>query len=368
MKSQYKSAYAKKRANKRKAVPKRSAPKRKTVSDKRSAVVKPTRVAARVGYMSQSRWLSTIKSPSIVKTMAKLGAPNVYTTNGVRIQNGMGGCYSIGSIVHQPASTLGAVFAQDQSAPSNLGPRRLLLESYIGTLNYTNGTNAPCEMELYDLVLKKDLPYTHTVQGGVPPNAITTTLYDDPVAYILRGIQTGAGSAGGGFNPTFPTAPSMMYGSSVYDSQYFKDYFKVVKRTIVELTGGSTHTHTVSLKSNRLLKQEETNSSVISGIRGVTCFTLALVRTFGSITQLTADPLTDIETTAASRISCHFVSRYKYTYVADNASSVGYLNTLYRVPDQSTGSYTQAVVIPQNPTAAPQYVENARAVKVQPNF
>jgi hypothetical protein len=130
MKSQYKSGYAKKRAQKKRVA--RKPVVKKTTRTARTTVkrgvVKPTRVVARPGYMSQSAWIMASRPEKISKRMEEVGALNTYTTNGARDQQGMGGCYSIGSINHLNNSALNALIGTFQGIEvNNIGPRRIAL-------------------------------------------------------------------------------------------------------------------------------------------------------------------------------------------------------------------------------------------------
>lgn len=327
MKDKYKSAYAKKRATKRK-----SAPKRKTTAPKKSnvkkAVVVPDRVRAAPGYLSTSLWVATNKPAPSIKAMKAVGLSSVYTDNISNISGSAVGHHGAFQLAHMPKFDIqGIDTALAGQEVNRSGPRRFVLESYYSETSITNNTTGSQEVELYDLVTKQDLPFIKSFVIGTN----TYLVGANPIAYMVEGIAAAQAAATGSVVQT-----ALLVGTNPFDSPFFKDHFKVVKRTIIQMSPGASHRHTVSLKPNRLCKEEDygfapgtpTPSGSIIATAGFQCFTMGIIRPYGAV-DITATP--NIPHCPRGSVVTVQSMRYKYTEVVGLQSNLRY-NTQITTP------------------------------------
>jgi len=139
---------------------------------------------------------------------------------------------------------------------------------------------------------------------------------------------------------------AMLIGSSPYDSPFFKDHFKVVRRNIIQLTPGASHRHTVSLKPNRLVKEEDVNvnssplqpEGQIICTAGFQCFTLLFMRPYAAVdtTPASPPPATTVNT-PRSLITFVQSNRYTYTQVVGLNQTLTYTTGL---PTPGTPTFT----------------------------
>jgi len=251
MKDKYKSGYAKKRAaNKRKSAPKPAGRKqnRKTTKVSKRGLVVPTKVHTSPGVLSQSSWLAANKLTPRVKAIEMVGTRNIYTNNDSDIFTCSPGHWACFTFPHlQKTDYQGICTVLPPAGTRVNAPKRFVSDSYLSDQSFTNTNNVSTEMELYDVVCRKDLPFINTFTIGTQ----AYTVSPDPVAYITEGIAACQGA------PTLSVGrTALLIGTSPYDSPFFKEYFKVVKRTVVQLAPGASHRHTVSLKPSRLCTEE----------------------------------------------------------------------------------------------------------------
>lgn len=140
--------------------------------------------------------------------------------------------------------------AMPAQAPAGNATRRFLLERVQANIVYTNASSASCTVDLYDIATKldNDLSISNAWQNGI---AMETTL-----------------PAG--------TPPVAVLGVKPWQSQQFKEFFKVVRTTHVNLAAGASHRHNISLGPNILLKEQRVLENV--NYAGLTYFTLAVVK------------------------------------------------------------------------------------------
>lgn len=276
------------------------------------------------GIASKSEFIIKRKHTKQTKAMKMVGAPNFTIYNGQSTLLAEAGFQNFGSIVWDDTDRLyGLIAAASPTTGSmiNVQPSRFLLESTFGELLFTNSTNMACEVEIYDIVLKQDLPYYPTTRVGAQPGGSPATASGwDPTpqgAWVLgASLASGAQIAGTQAN---------VIGSSPFDSQLFKDHFAVHKRTLVQMPLGSVHRHFVQKKHNRLVTQAHTYDEVIGAWRGITSYTMYVVR--GYPVQLSGE-LGAGSTTASCQLNLVQSVRCKWTYVQDATAGAVYNDAL----------------------------------------
>jgi len=341
MKNQYKSAYAKKRAAaKRKAAGRKAkkpvrARRVRKAATKRRGVAVPTRIKHEPGVLSTSAWLSSSRPSKSLSLMERVGTRNIYTSNGSGQITNSSGYWGISNIKHLEKHDFQAILqeipyeAQASGGGINSAPRRFVLESYLSDLAFSNFSTATVELELYDVVCRKDLPLLNDFTiGGLG----TYNVGAYPADYIVQGLAAAQGT----LTPALQSA--MLIGSSPFDSPWFNEYFKVVKRTIVQLSAGAGHRHQVSLKPNRLLKEEAltytaTGDDAAGGMvcdAGFQCFTLVMLRPYPAMDSTTghvglvSTPKTSVGYTQQVRIA--------YTRIANTSAKLTYNTAIPQFP------------------------------------
>ena len=293
------------------------------------------RLRSTAACMTQSTWRMSHKPTPQVTAIERVGAPNVYVTNGITGVYASTNRYGMNWLAYTSNPQLYKLFTL---IPSQRGNRRLVLESVQALNSIANGTNAPVEMELYDIILKRDLPRTNVITSGGNPWTCTS----DPVSYVLNGIAA-AQSTGATPVSTFAQT-NLPIGLSVYDSPFFNQYFKVSKRTIVELMPGATHQHAVYLTTNKLLDESAvspTNPALsnegTADSKDLATFTLIMLRPQPAIDISGSTP---ILCSAGGNLNVVQSIRYKYTFTQDISQANYYINSL---PAVNPADVTQIV-------------------------
>jgi hypothetical protein len=204
-----------------------------------------------------------------------------------------------------------------------------------------NATTQSCEIDLYDVVLKRDMLVNLTFSA----NGISYTAPGFPAEYINVGLQ-----AQQGVNPSSPPnpLPYNIVSCVPTDSQLFKQYFKIVKKTRVFMAPGACHKHTFTIKTNRML-DEYLVSGGYQGIKGFTSWTMMVIR---GMPVYDAETATVTSTTASTAIQCVRSQRIKYSYIADTSYTSLFGSSLTNIP-----AANQSFVSPLNGTVV--YVEGA---------
>ena len=280
----------------------------------------PTRISNTNNVVSHSTWLSANKPSYKVSTLEKVGAKNVYQQSTTIAGVASLGCYGITQVRHMTiVDDLAAVFVGTTLPGAQGGnPRQYVLESYISEVSVANNTNVIAEVELYDVVLKRDLVNTLTISIGNPP--VAYTVQGNAVDLVLKGLDMAQNIPS---NTT--TATTLPYGVSIFDSPMFNDYCKVVKRTVIEMSPGGVHQHVVSLKPNRLIREDVVGGSNMNALAGLTCYTLVLIRPTAGL-----DITTPGITTPQTQINVIQTRRMAYTWSQDIANSLQYRNGVAR--------------------------------------
>ena len=211
-----------------------------------------------------------------------------------------------------------------QRLPTGTGVQRCVLESLQSEISMVNQTNATTELEIYDISLRRDLPLSNSLRLN---NGNTYTLIASPSSYWDKGTNAIANEA----DNTLPY-PSDIIGSSPFDSPFFKDYFRVKKRTQVVLPQGAHHKHIVLLKPNHLMDEVESQTGTMYGFKGLTMYSLVVIKG----TPSTDTDAADAPTTTPTLLACVQSFRYKFTWVQDETYTGSYTTNLTTPVPQPT--------------------------------
>lgn len=279
------------------------------------------------GLMTNSLWSYRARAlPFRVRAMKAVGAPDIYHQNYAQVLNTATGLQTYTSF---PSVTPAQLKAISGNTPSG-APNRVLIQNAQTEITFTNVNNTSCEVELYDIFFKRDL--------SIGAN-ITTTLgnytIEDIDEMIANGAKASANIAPGGSDV------SRYIGASPFDSQPFKNYCRVVKRTHVMLASGASHRHQALIGVNKLGDESIIGNDDLTYLKGFTYATLMYVRGVGAY-----DP-TDV--TGGATVNGVFLNvvtsvRIKYTYVTDNTNTIHYNNQplplgLPNVRNPGSGAY-----------------------------
>lgn len=201
------------------------------------------------GYITNSMF-SAYRKPNISAAIQKYAAmPSYYITNAsdsLSVQSGFQNAIFT-------ALNTQAYFANFYSllpAPSPVGnrTRRFVLLRSQSRTTYTNSTSVSCQMDLYDIAVKRDNDLINPLAAWANGLALQTTT---PNPYIVLGTKP-------------------------WQSQQFKEFFKIVKTTQVNLAPGASHQHTITLSPNQVIKEQMVLENTC--YKGLSFFTIAVVK------------------------------------------------------------------------------------------
>lgn len=311
----------------KKAAAARAANRRGNLRGRARRVIRKPTIQASGGVVTSSsfRMIKRGKTDPRVTAIKRVGSPNIYVNQVPKTIITSAGFLNYWSMFHQYNTDLRNIRQLINS--SSAAPIRYVLENYMNEMTMTNTTNASCEVEIYDLTLKKDL----LVQFAYEEAANTYVVNGSPEAYWEVGTRLMSGQADAVSPPN-----STVLGASPFDSQLFKDYFKVQKRTRVMLSQGASHRHFVTLNVNKVIDDAfvQTSQQII-GHKGITVYTMLVVRGFPQTTGNVEDP--GVSTTCPCQLAIVNQQRYKYTWSADLSNTGNYY-------DQLTSPATTAVL------------------------
>lgn len=187
--------------------------------------------------------------------------------------------------------------AMPAQAPAGNATRRFLLERLQANVVYTNASSASCTLDLYDIATKldNDLGIANAWQTGV---AMETTL-----------------PAG--------TPPVNVLGVKPWQSQQFKEFFKVVRTTHVNLAAGASHRHNISLSPNIVLKEQRILENI--NYSGLSYFTLAVVK---GVPVCDDGDVPRLVSTAPITIDLVLERNLKYRWISDTDTDLYIQNNL----------------------------------------
>lgn len=302
-------AYRKKRTMPRPLAAKKAARRR----PRSTGYGRSPRYMTSAGGFTNSLWSYGARNrlPRQVLAMKRVGAPDINHENGGGVIQAIQGYQQYYAFELLPQEKLADIAA---TAGSQATPNRLVIENILADMTFSNTTNTLAELEIYDLVLKRDVPDSASWVIG-------TNTYNagggDPTEYIRAGVNAANG-----------VAPGLNYheivGSSPYDSQFFTSYFKVVKKSHVMLGTGASHRHQCMIKVNKVITQAVAAQGNAAGLRGFSHYVLVLVRgAAGSIVAGILYPDPPVSATAAQiQLPYVYTQRIKYTFVQDATQTV----------------------------------------------
>jgi len=289
----------------------------------RPALIKgnPTGIATRSGFNLYSKPSKTV---AIIK---KIGASNAVLDQQTSRLNADAGFQDYDSVAHCNAPFLANILNQLPNG-GNTNNTRFVVKNYNSEMLFSNASNMACELEIYDLTVKRDFTYQQSIfdpknstnfiwaaglQGGAPGGALQI------------GTAMGTGTLA---SPLVTPADYTFHGAQPADSNLFLQYFTVKKRTLIQLPQGGCHRHNVTLQINKvlnkvLLNNEGAASTSLLGLKGVTVFTMWRIRGY----PVSNDTGTNV-TTASTGVDMVQSRRWSYTYVLDNSNSLTYADNL----------------------------------------
>jgi len=275
----------------------------------RRTLAQATQFNTPLGGASSSLWSygQRRRLPARVKAMKQVGAPDSYIVNGgfnCNVSQGTQRFYGFNSV------TQGHVEDICQAAGNQVGLNRVVLENAIATLSLTNITNTSAELDIYDVVFKRDVP--NAIKVTLTAGAYIAANADLP-QMINEGINAARNLAPG-------ASGSYAFGTNPWDSQIFKEYCHVVKRTRVMLASGASHRHTSSVNLSKVIAQSVAGSENVKALKGYTFATL--VRINGAAAYIPTGDEAELGTIADITCQAVYSLRIKYSFVQDVTSSL----------------------------------------------
>ena len=257
------------RPQRKKAAPARKRQARKRVS--RQPSQKSQRIISTSAGSSSSKFMSKRRYARHGKNITALGAVNKYViTRGLNI-SGFDGRQTLAVIgqwgsLADIANVASTVPSPAPPSGTGINPTRFHLKSIVASVTMTNPTSTTIEVDLYDVVCRKDAPVFKTGYFGNGV-ALPTTAWSSGM--LQQAIQ-----------PSLPYPAEQYLGALPTDSQLFKDYYRVLKRTSVSMAQASTHVHHVNISFERDFDRGElqVQTDYLAQVANFSHFTMAVVR------------------------------------------------------------------------------------------
>lgn len=315
---------------------------RKKVYKKRS----PSKqlIQANLGGLSMTSYASARRPSPIIRTMKKAGSPNYTNLQYSWAFGSSAGQQSVSEAFLNNREDLARIWASIQGQIMATNPTsklqvpvdstgnpanatfRVALESAQHTLHFANTGSTPVNVTLYDVVCSKHVPLIYHDLSGSPVSSAGQPLTMTPVVSWAEGYnnQYLAGSA---------YKPLQVIGSTIAnlgviptESEFFRRYYKVVKKTTLSLPIGGQHKHLVGLKSNYIV-----NNNLFSQngqFAGLSYTTLMVVSGVPVVACPLSASLPPQATTSQTSVSCVQTVKYKWTWVRDSETNVYNANYL----------------------------------------
>lgn len=332
---------------------------RQSVRQAKQGLPKRQVLQSNLGGLTMTRFTASNRPSTVASFIKKTGAPNFINITYPGVISCAGGSQTNSSWYLNTAGDLRRIWASIQAqytskraatgaeyvsvTSGGLGTTdasfRFVLESAISQLNLANTSGTPVNMELYDIVAKRDSPQIPLDMSG---NIVyfggkfgqSTNLLDPGVAWVL-GMKNQSYSATGFQNDgsTYELPSPENLGATPYQSKLFKDYFKVVRKTNVSLPIGGQHKHFVDLKPNVVIDNDMMTQN--NAFKGLSFFTLIVASGVPVVKCPDLNPLDVLRnpfgdaTTSAVSVSVIQQIKYKWTWVQDareNIYRANYIN------------------------------------------
>lgn len=291
---------------------------------RKSKIAPVQKITPTPGLTSHSAFRLGHKANAQVKAMKRVGAPNFYITNHAAQNIATQGFQSaswFGWNTYNDIQTMQTRVVNNVTPiPGTYRTNRYVLESLQAELMITNSSLATAYVEIYDIVRKKDA------------NQTEFNFTRDPVSAWIQGEYDSS--------QNMPTDFKVI-NASPFDSQVFKEFFKVVKRTRVEMSQGATHRHAVNLKPNRLINAAMPNFTD-GDYAGLTCYTMVVFK--GQPASVSTEAGAVVTT---AQIALDFVTgtRYKYTWVQDTTQSAYLVDNLSSLANEQVVSCGAGAIV-----------------------
>ena len=264
-------------------------------------VSRSIRIKHVAGQLSFSSASHIHKADLQVRTMERVGSVNnIVNQTAVKLQS-LSGKQFQGSFAMFDCAQLRQI---NQYALAQTRPTRCVIQGLNNEYTFTNFANAPLELDIYDIALKRDIytDYAFDTTNG------TYTPLPYPESYFGNGLAAQNGL-------TVYSQPAQIVGASPTDSQLFKDWFIVKRKTTVLLPIGGGHRHMVSVKTNRIVDTMLAgNSGTIAGLKDFTKYVMVNIKGLPVWDDTDGNPGV---TSSASQVGIVAVQRLKYTFVQD---------------------------------------------------
>lgn len=325
-------------------------------------------IQSSLGGLTMTRFTASRAPTGVAKHIKKVGAPNFVNITYPGTITEAGGFQAISSWYLSAGNDLRRIWTTTQGLYTRSNPStyaeyaadisgntkynasfRIVLESAVSQLNIANTTGTPVNMELYDVVAKRDsgqLPtnFNGSILTGGGKYGQGTLLLDPVTAWSVGMTNTSLPATGfdaAALVDDLGLASPGNLGATPYQSKLFKDYFKVVRKTNVSLPIGGQHKHYVDLRPNMVFDNDMLQQNNV--FKGVSHFTLVVASGVPVVkcVQSAPGPLSQPNgdsTTSAVSLSVIQQVRYKWTWVEDSREHVyraNYINGLNTAGAQS---------------------------------
>jgi len=190
---------------------------------------------------------------------------------------------------------------------------KLFLQGYTASLMMTNQDSGNCVVTLYDCISRRD-----------SQESDLSDIYDD-------GLKENAGATGN-------TKSIANLNVTPYQSAEFCSKFKILKKTVLSLSTGQSHTHRVTIKSGRTFSRDLLDD--YNWFRGVSH------HTFMTVHGMPYNDLTTQTNVAVGDTALNYVLSKKIHYrkIDDNHNSYGYSKGQASIATESVMNKLGAVI------------------------
>lgn len=198
----------------------------------------------------------------------------------------------------QQSSMLAILNAMPATAPVGNFTRRFLLERSELKTTYTNASSASAILTLYDIALKQDCDISNPFNAWRDGVAMSTTLPGATPPWAVLGIQP-------------------------WHSQQFKQFFKIIKTTVVNLAAGASHQHNVKVTPNIVMNEQRIRENI--NYKGISYYTLAVVK---GVPVCDDADVPRLVSTAPIQIDRVVQLNIKYRWISDTDTDLYITNSL----------------------------------------
>lgn len=264
------------------------------------------------GYITASKF-NVYRKPTLSAAIQKYSAmPSYYVTNQSNTLSVSSGFQNAAWFGLNNQDFLNYYYSlMPAQGPAGNATRRFVLMRTQAQIMYTNSTTVSCTMDLYDVVCKRDSDIVN------------------PLVAWQQGIA---------METTTPGNPYQILGIKPWQSQKFKEFFKIVRTHRVNLAPGATHKHSITLSPNQVIKEQMVLEN--RNYKGLTYFTLAVVKgvPVSAILEPAPPPPAPerLVSTAPVRIDMVIEMNTKLSYVSDIDNDISITDNLVTLVNPDT--------------------------------